>query len=125
MAFAENLKAMRQQCGLTQVQAADMFGISQNTISLWENGRQEPSIKRLLEIAKVFGTDINYLIGCDPGAGVVVCPLCGATWPADPEKDDYALSEGGYRVQCFRCGGDFDLETIMHITYRTREIKKD
>ncbi len=40
--FPENLKAMREQMGLGQRAFADYLNVTQQTISLWEQGKREP-----------------------------------------------------------------------------------
>ena len=38
--------AIRQAAGLAQSDLADVIGVSQATVSRWESGRREPTIKR-------------------------------------------------------------------------------
>jgi DNA-binding XRE family transcriptional regulator len=40
--FPENLKAMREQMGLGQREFADHLDVTQQTISLWEQGKRQP-----------------------------------------------------------------------------------
>lgn len=61
--FAERFKSLRLERGLSQADTAKLFYVSQNTISCWELGKQEPSISTLVLITQKFGVTMNYLIG--------------------------------------------------------------
>lgn len=52
--FKNNLKLLRQEKGIGQVELAKKLGVSKGIISLWENGLREPSMSSLIEIAKFF-----------------------------------------------------------------------
>ena len=45
--FGTNLKAIRQEIGLSQTQLAQMIGVSFKTISHWEKGYSEPTLEIL------------------------------------------------------------------------------
>lgn len=60
--FARNLKAERYRKGLTQSQLAEAVNASDSTISLLERGIQTPSVFLVLDIARIFGIDINDLL---------------------------------------------------------------
>ncbi|MBR1890088.1 MAG: helix-turn-helix transcriptional regulator [Clostridia bacterium] len=61
--FKENLKALRLERGLGQVELAKAIGVSKGVISLWENGLREPNMYSLILIAKYFNVTIDYLVG--------------------------------------------------------------
>ena len=58
-----NLKLLRQEKGIGQVELAKKLGVSKGIISLWENGLREPSMSSLIEIAKFFNVSIDFLVG--------------------------------------------------------------
>lgn len=60
-----NLKKLRKERNLSQKQFAEIFHSSQNTVSQWENGTREPSIKTIQDIANFFGVTTDYLLGND------------------------------------------------------------
>lgn len=62
MMFAEKLKALRKQKGLTQTQFAIDFNIATGTIGMWETGKRQPDYNTLVKIAKYFDVSINYLL---------------------------------------------------------------
>ena len=61
--FKNNLKLLRQEQGIGQVELAKKLGVSKGIISLWENGLREPSMSSLIEIAKFFNVSIDFLVG--------------------------------------------------------------
>jgi transcriptional regulator with XRE-family HTH domain len=61
--FRDNLKELRIEKGLGQVELAKAIGVSKGVISLWENGLREPSMYSLIMLAKFFGTSIDELVG--------------------------------------------------------------
>ena len=63
--FKNNLKMLRQEKGLGQVELAKELGISKGIISLWENGLREPGMSSLIILAKFFDVSIDFLVGID------------------------------------------------------------
>ncbi len=61
--FKENLKILRQEKGIGQVELAKKIGVSKGIISLWENGLREPNMSSLILLSKFFGVSIDYLVG--------------------------------------------------------------
>ena len=59
MMFAEKLKALRKQKGLTQTQFAIDFNIATGTIGMWETGKRQPDYNTLVKIAKYFDVSTN------------------------------------------------------------------
>jgi len=66
MAFQDVLKQLRLSREMTQKQLADAVGLSQNTISMYENGRREPDMKILAQLGQVFEVDMNCLLDVGP-----------------------------------------------------------
>ena len=53
----------RKKAGLTQVQLADLLGVSQANISAWEKGKALPSADKLPNTAEVLKCKIDDLFG--------------------------------------------------------------
>ncbi len=51
--WSQQLKAFRRSAGLTQTGLASKLGITQKTVAEWEQGRQEPSARRYVQLAKM------------------------------------------------------------------------
>lgn len=60
--FAENLKKLRKDKGITQTQFASQFNISSGTIAMWETGKRMPDTDMLKKIAQFFDVSIDYLL---------------------------------------------------------------
>ena len=63
--FAESFKKLRLKKGLTQEQAADLFGVSPQAVSRWECGTTTPDISLLPTIADYFDITIEELLGTE------------------------------------------------------------
>lgn len=54
--FAERIKSLRAAKGLSQQDLADLLGVSQSAVGLWEAGmRSAPRGNNLLKLCEVFG----------------------------------------------------------------------
>ena len=60
--FKDNLKELRVEKGLGQVELAKEIGVSKGVISLWENGLREPNMYSLILLAKFFKISIDELV---------------------------------------------------------------
>lgn len=61
--FAEKLKALRTDAGINQVALAQILGVTQVTVSLYESGRREPDLDDLMSICDRMNTTPNDLLG--------------------------------------------------------------
>ena len=61
--FAHNLKELRLERGIGQVELAKSIGVSKGIISLWENGKREPTLHYVMIIAEYFEISIDELVG--------------------------------------------------------------
>lgn len=62
VALGANIKRERQRKELTQADLGALLGKHYSTISLYESGEVDPGVKRLKQLAKVFGCSINKLL---------------------------------------------------------------
>lgn len=63
--IGENLRRLRLAKGETQEQLSEVFGVSPQAISRWENDSAYPDITMLPGIAMYFGVSTDELIGMD------------------------------------------------------------
>lgn len=61
--FAENLKILRSNAGITQKALAEMLGVDQRTVSAWEKSVCEPDFNTLERLCEIFNEDFNGLLG--------------------------------------------------------------
>lgn len=60
------IAALRREAGLSQAQLAQKLQISPSAMGMYEQGRREPSLQLLGQMAKVFGVSTDYLINGTP-----------------------------------------------------------
>lgn len=58
-----NLKAARENMGLSQTQLGEMLGTTQNTVWRWENDRITPDDDTKLKLAQILNVSVAYLMG--------------------------------------------------------------
>lgn len=63
MAFAENVKRLREEKGYTQAELARRVGVTQPTIAQYEIGIKVPTIVIGANLAEQLGTTCEELIG--------------------------------------------------------------
>ena len=63
MTFAEKLKSIRKQAGMSQEQLAEKLSVSRQAITKWETGAGIPDIENLMVISGLFGISIDELLG--------------------------------------------------------------
>ncbi len=57
------LKDMREDSDMTQKQIADILHIRQSTYCQYENGQRQVPIAVLIELARIYKTSVDFLIG--------------------------------------------------------------
>ena len=63
--FAENIKRLRKENGITQEKLADVLGVTGQTISRWELSICYPDLELLPSIANFFGVSVDTLLSND------------------------------------------------------------
>ena len=63
--FAERLKELRIEKGLTQKQLADQVQISQAIISLYEKNVRTPTIDIIVILCQYFKVSADYILGLE------------------------------------------------------------
>ncbi|MEJ8734509.1 MULTISPECIES: helix-turn-helix transcriptional regulator [Mediterraneibacter] len=61
--FAERLKMLRLEYGLSQSMLADCIGVTRQAIGNYENGKRECGFDVLMMLAEMFGVTTDFLIG--------------------------------------------------------------
>ena len=62
MNFGERLRTLRKQTQLSQAALADRLGLDTSLISRFENDEREPSSQQMLDLARIFGVGVDYLL---------------------------------------------------------------
>ena len=75
--FGEKVRALREGRGLSQVQLAELLGVTKGIISAYETSVRMPSYKVLIRIARLFGVSTDYLLGLECREGIDTSGLNG------------------------------------------------
>lgn len=60
--FAENLRKLREERGLSQKELGKQMFVSQSTVARWENGSRLPDAAMMLRLAGCLGVDVDTLL---------------------------------------------------------------
>jgi repressor LexA len=97
MTFADRLRRLRREQGLSQNALADLIGISKSSINMYERGEREPGFATLSALCEIFHTDMNDLLGgaeAPKKVPILGQIACGQPIFANEEGGDFALFEG-------------------------------
>lgn len=61
--FANRLKDLRTEKGLTQMQLAFDTHLSKSAIAFWELGQRVPNANAIVTLARYFDVSCDYLLG--------------------------------------------------------------
>ena len=61
--IADRIKELRERSDKTQADLAKIIGVSPGTISNYENGAREPSIRIINALVECFGVSADYIMG--------------------------------------------------------------
>lgn len=63
--FGERLRTLRQERNIGQIELAKRLDVGKSIISLWEQDKCEPTLSKLIAMARFFGVTIDYLAGLE------------------------------------------------------------
>lgn len=96
MTFAEKLKSMRKQAGMSQEQLAEKLGVSRQAVTKWETDAGIPDIENIMAISALFGISIDDLLSDERGAKKPVDYLYESIMEYDiDEPKRYDMKFGG------------------------------
>lgn len=61
------IKALRENIGLSQAALAKKLGVTRASVNAWEMEISTPTAQYLVEMARLFNTTTDYLLGLDTG----------------------------------------------------------
>ena len=64
--FADVLKQLRAELGVSQGKLAKAIGVSGGNVSAWESGEAKPGYTALYSLAQFFGVSADYLLELSP-----------------------------------------------------------
>ncbi len=63
--FADRLKELRMEKGISQYQLASVIGVSHVAIFLWEQDKRIPNLDSVIALAKFFNVSLDYMAGLE------------------------------------------------------------
>lgn len=82
--FGNNLRALRNQKGMTQQELSDSMGISKSALNMYERGARQPNFETLELIADYFNVSTDFLLGKED---VMHCPICFVSYNPLDDSD--------------------------------------
>ncbi len=67
MTFAEKLKSIRKQAGMSQEQLAEKIGVSRQAVTKWETDAGVPDIENIMALSALFDISIDELFSNEKG----------------------------------------------------------
>ena len=61
--FSKRIKELRLANSMTQEALGKIIGVRQDSVSIYERGRNYPEVRNLIILADYFGVSIDYLVG--------------------------------------------------------------
>ncbi len=73
MNIGERITAIRKERSISQAELAKRMGVSRQAVSKWEQGLSSPDTNKLIQLAQILDTEVEYLAtGVHPEPGSVV-----------------------------------------------------
>lgn len=61
MSIGERIVSLRKEQNISQSQLADLLEVSRQAVSKWENDQSSPDTLKLIKLAEVLDTEVEYL----------------------------------------------------------------
>lgn len=117
MNFSNNLKALRIKSELKQKELAERLHVSQQAIAKWENGKSEPNISTIKDIAKVFNCSVEDLLDSNSDETLDIDAQ-------DTIRECHSLSMLNFESMCSELD-EKTLDRIHAILYSLRRIQNN
>jgi transcriptional regulator with XRE-family HTH domain len=131
MAISENIRELRKLRGLTQSQLAAKIGVNRSVIGAYEEGRAEPRLDTITNLAHYFEVSLDELIMGGKGSGKVdtegsnlrVIPI---TVDASTDRELITVVPEKARAGYLGGFGDLDfVESLPRFSLPLPELKQD
>ena len=67
-----NIRLLRAKYDMSQEDLASKVNLTQTAVSAWENEKNLPDAQTLIQLASLFNTTTDYILGLTDGNGVVL-----------------------------------------------------
>lgn len=75
--LGEKLKELRKRDKISQQKLADLLGVGQSTVAMWEKGKNSPEYSSLVKIAEIFAVSMDALAGKEVNKNAFRIPVLG------------------------------------------------
>lgn len=73
MNIGQRITTLRKEKNISQTELAGLLSVSRQAVSKWEQGLSSPDTAKLIQLAEILGTEVEYLAtGTHPEPGSVV-----------------------------------------------------
>ena len=62
MILADKIIRLRKKNGWSQEELAERLKVSRQSVSKWEGAQSMPDLDKILQLSKIFGVSIDYLL---------------------------------------------------------------
>lgn len=124
--IGKNIRYLRKSSGYSQEQLARKIGITQGSISQWENEITEPDTRTLVKLAQIFNVPMDSFLSEAPhreldsirvirnAVPILGAIPCGKLNTSDQNPDGYAdLPDGVHADFALRCEGNSMTPTLV------------
>ena len=91
--LSTRLRSSRNAVKLSRKQVAELLGVSESLIGLYEAGTRQPSLSALIRLASIYKVTTDFLLGCEPH-GQTLVSLTGL--------NDRQIQAIHQTIRCFR-----------------------
>lgn len=125
MTFAEKLKSIRKQAGMSQEQLAEKLGVSRQAVTKWETDAGIPDMDNIMAVSALFDISIDELLSNEKGAKKTADYLFESITEYDiDEPKRYDMKFGGAR-QFVLSGYEGEKIRVRLASNTYAEIQKD
>lgn len=71
----QKVRELRLLRSMSQVELANVLGVTKQSVSNWENDNIQPSIEMLIKLSNYFGVSTDYLLGLEKNDTIDVSGL--------------------------------------------------
>ena len=93
ISFGERLKRARKRKGLTQAQVMEMTGITDKSLSRYENGASAPDPDSILALIRLYDVSADYIMGLSVQMGHATVSQSDGTTASDGDPDVHEMLE--------------------------------
>ena len=120
--LGKRISDLRNEKKMTQTELADKLNVSTQAISKWETGAGFPDIQIIPQLADIFNTTADFLLGCEKKQKILVYNVCSREVGNDRCNYDIQLNDKylneGWKIVQSHMSSDSEQTYIMVVLER-------